>query len=287
MKRLPWLSLLLVAGCSGGNEYPGEGPDMPVADPLPPRPIMERPPSFHFKDLQEGKEYFLRLYESGAIRMEIVTVREGSLPERGATPEEKEYALATFVQDWKNRGEKEHLRFHRDVYENEKWRDATLLDLEMREATAALAQLKEHRDNALFNLRARTETGVTPDTGHHEPGSGFLKKRVVELEKQVRLAGARIEMLRYAQLLRDRTVSRSTQENWTRKTLPVGDILRYWSAEELMARIRKEIAPESWANSRASMNPAGSYLVVSQRAWILREIESHLPNLRAKAVTSP
>lgn len=281
MKRFAWLPLVLAAACAAENRLPEAAPEMTGTEPAPPDRFMERPPSFRFTDLREQKEYFLRRYEEGAIRMEIVTVREQGLPERGATPEEKQYALSVFVEDWKNRGDRDQLRFHHDVHENERWRDATLLDRERREADTALLRLREHRDHTLFDLRSRVETGVETS------GSGFLKKRVVELDKQVRLTEARIEMLRYAQLVRDWTVSRSTQVNRVKKTFEVGDILRHWSGNELVDRIRSEIAPESWTNAGATVTVVGTWLVVAQQAWVLREIESHLPNLRAEAVSTP
>lgn len=201
--------LLLLAGCtSSGERFEGD-PVAPHLPPLPPEHVLRRHPDFRFLEYSTGKEYFLRFYSDENVQEEIVTVRDPGQAERATSAQERDHALAVFETDWKSKGDEERLRYHRELYEKERKRDATLIDLRIQHEAAALRRFQERYDDTLFNLRARQATNVHPKEGDelaakfHEPSTEFLQQELTRLEAEVKASETRLKMLEYQRAVRD------------------------------------------------------------------------------------
>lgn len=287
MKRLLLLSALL-AGCSSRvGRYDGD----PIADPIPPRPpehMMRRHPDFRFTDYATGKEFVLRFYADQNVRMEIITVREPGKIERPATAPERDFAIRTFEQDWKSKGLEEKLRWHAEVLDNERRMTETLIDLRIQDELAALKTLRERRDDVLFNLRARKDTGVHPKEGDDlatrfkEPSTDFLERELANLEVQIRLGEARLKALEYRRDLRNLTYGRSSAAGFSRESFPVGDLLQRMSANGLISLIERDVEPELWHHPQARLLVENDRLVVFHTEAVATRVRDYLDKLRQK-----
>lgn len=278
-------STLLTAGCSSRvGRYEGDpiGPDIP---PLPPEHVMRRHPDFRFVDHGTGKEYLLRLYSDENVRMEIVTVRDPGRPESTATEAEREFALSVFVTEWRSKGMEDRLRWHLEGHENERRIADTLLDRRLADEEAGLRRFRERRDEVLFNLRARKDTGVHPKEGDelsakfHEPSTEFLERELARLEAEVRAAEARTRVLEYEIRLRNARFARSAADVWVRDSFEVSDLLGRMTPDGLVARVKREVDPESWIG-QARAEVVGDQLVVVQTRTAMPKVREFLLRLR-------
>jgi len=283
MKRI---FLLLLAGCSSSAVRYDADPVRPDLPPLPPEHVLRRTPDFRYLDYSSGKEYYLRFYADENLQEEIVTLRDAGQAERAATAEERETALAIFETVWKSKGQEDRLRYHRQIYETERKRDATLIDLRIENETAALARFRERYDETLFNLRAREATNVHPKEGDelsgkfHEPTTEFLQKELARLELEIRASETRLKMLEYKRAVRDSQYRLDLSNQTRSETFDVSDLLRRYAPDRLVEQIRETVDPPSWNRPHARLEIQDSTLIVSQTAPALEKIRAHLDQLR-------
>lgn len=247
---------------------------------------MRRHPDFRFTDHATGREYCLRFYSDENIREEIVTVRDPGRSERTAAPDERRYAFSVFEEDWKSKGDADHLRYHLELYENERKRDARLTDLMIRNEEAALRGFQERYEETLINLRARKDTNVHPKDGDelttkfHEPPTDFLEKELVRLNAEIRASEARLKVLRYRRGVEDAEFSRSSAAQFRRESVYVADLLRHVPADRLIARIKQDVEPESWQRAQARIDVQGEALLVTQLPRVTDQVRNYLDTLR-------
>jgi len=183
-------------------------------------------------------------------------------------------------------GQEDRLRYHRQIYETERKRDATLIDLRIENETAALARFRERYDETLFNLRAREATNVHPKEGDelsgkfHEPTTEFLQKELARLELEIRASETRLKMLEYKRAVRDSQYRLDLSNQTRSETFDVSDLLRRYAPDRLVEQIRETVDPPSWNRPHARLEIQDSTLIVSQTAPALEKIRAHLDQLR-------
>lgn len=280
--------LLLAAGCSSEVQRYDRDPVGPEIPPVPPDHILRLNPDFRFTDYVDGKEYLLRFYSDENIREEVVTVREPGKPERGSTASEREYAISVFVSDWQSKSDEDRLRYHAELYENEKKINATLLDLMAQNEEGGIRRFRERYDDILYNLRARKDTGVHPKEGDalstkfHEPSTEFLELELVRLDVEIKAAESRLRAIEYKRAVRNAQFSRSSAAQFRRDAIQVAEILKAIPGDRLMALVKERVDPDSWKRTLARAEVSGEFLLVTQTSENLDRVRAYLDELRVE-----
>lgn len=288
-----FLAVLLLAGCSSEVRRYDRDPVGPEMAPVPPDHILRIHPDFRFLDYVDGKEYFLRFYSDENFQEEIVTVRDPGQAERGATVAEREYALSVFATDWKLKSDEDRLRYHAELYENEKKLNATLLDLMVENEQGGLRRFRERYDAILFNLRARKDTGVHPKEGDelstkfHEPSTEFLEQELAQVDLLIKAAEARLKMLEYKRAARNARFSRSSAAQFRRDAIQVADVVKVIPGDRLIELVKQNVDPDSWKRTLARIESQGEFLVVTQTADNIDRVRAYVDQLRIEVRRAP
>lgn len=297
MKRILLSLLAVAAGCSGETQrFEGEvqPPDMP---PVPPEKILREPVDFRFTDFASAKEFLLRFYHDDLVSEEIVTVLEKGKRERLATLSERDYALSIFLADWKSTGDRDKLRYHLELLENELRRNTTLLDYKVQGKEYEVRQLEERRDSVLYNIRARKDTNFSPKEAkdchsdlkegqrctcpNHEASTQELERELADAELKLRVARAELEILKYRKALRDGEYSRSSAAYFRRDAIYVADILPAYSGpDRLIALVRTNVHPDTWDRSLVRIEVKDGHLLLTQHTDVIERVRAYIEHER-------
>jgi hypothetical protein len=208
MKLSVVFAVAALAACEGaGRPTYREPAPTPVERPAPPpERILRRAPDFRFKEAASGKVYFYRGYseklpDGTVFKHEVITVQDPDGPfERGASPEERAYALGVLERDWQNKGLDEQLAYHEEVARRGRERRDSLIEDKIAFAEQAKEELEEHLLALEADLQSSTRT-----TGYKAPEGRvkFLQDEIRKCVEQRAELKARIETLRFLQADRD------------------------------------------------------------------------------------
>lgn len=251
--------------------------------------VFRKPADWTFRDYSQQKQYFLRVYEEPGFQEEIVTVVDLRTPariepiegpERLATPEERDYALAVFDQDWLAKGLEEQLEHHRRLRRHEKERNATLLDPMIRLTQEAIAELEEKKFTVDAKIRARAEAGAEQEG---EASTEFLQRESERIRFEILVKRSELKILEYKAWLRDQEIARATLPAFTQDVVNVSDLLpQYGSPEKLVEEICANVRPDEWSRPFAKIEVRGNFLFLRHLRPVVEEVRSWVASKTAK-----
>lgn len=241
---------------------------IPKLPPPPPPPeFIKITPAFKLFDPVDKKTYIMRRVSDE----EIVTVYEEGEFERLASLKEQEYLLSRLELDWTEKKLSDQMAYHYNLLLKERKRSGTLIDQMIETKKIAIRELEAMRDQVDVRLRALLEEGVDKEQ------AAALAKRLPELSDEVKYEYAQLAILEYKRWLRD-VGERNESVPYAVEAVSIRDFMerKKLTAEEVIARIRKDVAPSSWLKWYASLSMKREHLIVRNTPEIIEQVENYL-----------
>lgn len=258
-------------------------------EPEPPEHLLRQPADFRLYDPHLRKEFFLYFYEDETVREDIVTVINYTVPEgprrpRLATPDEHDYAIAMFIEDWKSRGQLEKLHYFNLRYSQEVSRANTLIDEKIVYKEQEVRELEDKKLGLQADVKSRqmTSTYQGGDEKFNLVEASVAQRELARTERRLLLARGQLLLLQYLRQQRDAQYARKTTD-MVENTLPVKDLIEVFGApERLVADIRQKVAPTSWEGSGASIEVREDKLQIYHSRDVIIQIRDYVERLRAE-----
>lgn len=261
---------LLLVSCADRSERPWDDRVVipPVDPPPPPALILMQVPDFKLYVPDEKRTYILRRVGDDSV----VTIFVEGEPERLATLREQEFLHARLKLDWTAQKHDRKLEYHYKLLEREKKRSATLLDQEIADKKEVLRMNDERKDLVDMRIRALEEEKVRPEE------SDALRKQSETLEREIGYTRAQIAVLEYKRWLRDVDERKATTP-YAIETFNINAYMRRHvikSENEVIARIKRQVAPASWLAWYAELYMKQGHLIVRNTPEVIAQVREYL-----------